>query len=545
MVLEPVSQALAAAARVAAPLMVVGLVAALGLSTAVASHLFLMQAARSRRDTGVRMALGASRFRVLSVFLVKGLVVAAVAGVAGVSAPFILTRFGLLYDVHASDLLAQWLDRRTVFGAAGISALMGMVSCLIAALPYWRADIRSLIASTPVGRAGYASWIGSLLTASEACCATVFLVCAALTGISVVHLNAVSPGFATERLLTAGVVSPRLLTLPTSQMVALSSQFFEELTERAGRLTGVNDVAVTTNLPIHGNRNRLPFYVGSPRKDCEYAEIRGVSANYFRTLGLPIEIGQSFTKIESQSGISIAVVNRTLARGCWPGQSAIGQVGGFADGTWKVVGVSANVPMFGLRSPPVPELYVPLAQWTFPQMQVVLRVSDRDPYAALPTFRRLVSELDPEARISGVRSVEDILSGAQSPLSLRAMLLRYAAICAFIVATLGTYSTSAWLARQRRRELAIRVALGATPLALMARSTVKAVAWSLPGVLLGLVMAYWGASSLAPLLFGVKPLEWSIYGGSACLISAIIATGAWLGGLDIFDSDLCSCLESE
>lgn len=541
----PVADTMSVTARTTAPLLIVGFLAALGLSTVVASELLLTEAMRSRVDVGIKLALGASRVRVLRGGFLRGLSIAAAAGGAGVLASSFLSHSVAPDVLVPLAVPGEMLDGRVIGAVAVACALIGATIGTLPALAYGSSDIRSLLGSTRLGPPRQVGWIKRGLCSGRMCCATVFVVCGALTWVSIKNLNGVSPGFVTDRLLTVAVLSPQLLSLPVDEQVRSSAQFFDTLVLRARRLPGVVDAAVTSTLPMLGGGAEIPFSTAASPPGCETAQIRGVSESYFRTLGLPLESGRLFAEEDRSAPERVAIVNEALARRCWPDRSALGGVGGFGQERWRVVGVVRNVRMEGLREPPVPELYVPMHERALGFLYVLLRVRGNDPYTPLPAFRSLVRTLDRQARVSSIRSMEDILAGAEAPLSLRATLLAHAAFGTFIVALLGIYGTTALVARQRRREQAIRVALGATPATLVARGVLDAVVWSLPGVLGGMGAAFWVGSSLAPFLYGVDAFEPWIYMGSALFLCFTAAAAAWGGGRELLDADLLRCLRVE
>jgi ABC-type antimicrobial peptide transport system permease subunit len=178
------------------------------------------------------------------------------------------------------------------------------------------------------------------------------------------------------------------------------------------------------------------------------------------------------------------------------------------------------------------------AAGALPMMQLVIRVDGRDPYHVFPAIAARIRELDPAARIPRVRSVEDIMADGEAALTARARLLGAAGLVALTIAAFGVSTTTVVITRRRQRELAIRVALGATLAQLRSAHALKVLLWSLPGVIAGCALAYWGALSLAPVLFGVAPADPGIYG--ACLVGllALIATAAWMATRDLRRTDI-------
>lgn len=437
------------------------------------------------------------------------------------------------------------LDARVTLGvlalAVGIGASAGALPTLM-----WRGtDLPALLGRASVATAGGAPWLLRLLTSSQVACSMASLVAAQLAWASFVNLRAVSPGFRSEGLAIVTVAAPRFFKVKDADLTQVFG-FFESVLDGARRLPGVVAVAATTNLPIQGSVHRISLAAAEARPTCEYVQVRGVSHEYFRTLELPVIEGRTLVSgddlASGAEGQNVVVVNRTLATRCWPGQSAVGRTLTLPIGTWRVVGVVGDVRVFGRRRPVPAEVYLPMSRFVFPSMYVLLRIGDERQPAASGPLRRLVATLDPEARVSSVRTIEQIISEAEAPLTLRARLLTAATVCSLVIAAVGVYATCAFTAHQRRREPAIRLALGASPRGLLWRGTSEAVAWALPGLLVGGALGYWAGLSLAPVLFGVMPFEPWTYVGSAWALTVLVGTAAWWGSRQVFDADLWRAL---
>jgi predicted permease len=538
-------------ARRSAPLVVVAVIAALLLSSSVICYVLLGDALSADVEMGVRMALGASRLRAFSVFPLQGFFVALAGTALGIVVAGYLSRVRGLHVLHRTAAMLDGFDARVLIAMFGVALSAGLAAGGVAVLRMRARSVQSLLGSGGASSSKRTNRTRLVLGAAQIACATLFCVLAALSWASFVNIKKVSPGFRPDRLLTAQVVIPSLFDQPferrdVEQRVERYHDLSQRILQALEDLPGASLAAVTSGLPILSPiTGYLSFSAGAPTPECDRGAFRAVSDNYFETLGLRLKEGRSFNAADRPNSERIAIVNQKLAAGCWPDSSAVGRTGVLIGEKVRIVGVVEDVPMLGRRKPPEPEVYMPLSQFPSPITFVVVRVEGDDPYAALPALRARIRGVDSEANVLTARSMEDILSESEGPLTVRAGLMSAASVSTILIAVLGVYAAATFSSRERRRERAIRVALGATPRRLLLRSTLDTVTWSLPGLAAGLGLAYWAASSLGPVLFGVSRFEPSLYGGSAVLLSCIAALSSWLGGLDLYRIDLLRYLHSD
>jgi putative ABC transport system permease protein len=541
--LTPVDDIVSIEARTAAPLLALGILAALVLSAAVVWHILLTEVLRSRSEVGVRLALGSPWWRALCVFPLKGLLIALAGFAVGLLLARHLNRLNWLYVLNASPV-ADGARTEVLLASGLLCGAVGTVAGLAAAFAYRGSSIPELIGATPNRLVSRAGAMRRILVSAQVCCATAFVVFSGLLFSSMQALAAVSPGFPTRGLLTVMVGNPHLLFPPPEQRHRVLD-YWERLLERAKRLPGVTAVAAASTTPVYSAVYRGTFDSGGLPRGCRSVLFRAVSLDYFSTVGLTLREGRLFTPADGRSGEPVAVANEALARVCWPGRSAVGQFFGPGAPAMRFIGVVGDVRTLGLRKGVEPELYIPLASGATAAMCVILRVDSDNPYRPLDAFRRLVASTDPETRTWEARSVDDIISQAAAPLTVRGMLLGEAALCTVLVAVVGVYATTAAVARQRRRERAIRLALGAEPLALQIRGMLELLSWSVPGLAIGCVGALWGASSLVHVLYGTSPAEPWVYSVSVGGVALLVVVSAMVGGRDVHRADLPTLLRCE
>jgi len=531
-VLLPLGDILAEGARRAMPLMVFGIASAWILAAVVVACVLSNEALRLRAELGVRRIFGASRIGSVSMFPVQGGLIGLLGSALGVTLGWLLSVSQGLSAFDRSKVLEGAFDDVGALGVVSVSAIVGLLAGLVPAAGLLRVSESELIGTAPHGSSGRPSVTAHVLIAAQVAVSAALLVGATLAFVSMRNLSQVSPGFPTDRLLTTTVTSSRLRELPASSLAACAD-YFDTVLQSAGRIPGVESASATTTLPIHGGGFRTTFSATSSRPSCEFAWTRGVSEGYFAALGAPIRAGRTFEINDRHRSPAVAVVNETLARACWPGQVAVGQRGNLVDLPVTVVGVVADVRMFGLRRPSVPELYLPMSELCIPSMSIVLRVRGTAEASTMSSLNRSVRALDSQAQVSSIRSVDDTLAEAEMPLRVRAKLLGVAAVLTVCVSLLGIYASAELRARQQRRERAIRLALGATPAGLLMRASWRALVRAMPGLLTGAVLAASVAGWLAPVLFRVDPYEPSLYAVSLATLALLVWIASWVGGRDV------------
>lgn len=516
--------AIRAPALRALPMLAITAFSVLLLAAVVLAHLLLAEAVDRRNEVGIRMALGASWFAANSVFMVRSLILSVMGGAIGIGLSAgvmdVATRLAPAGPLRASGPV----DVQTVGMMVLVCTSIGLIAGLAPLAVTWRRPVRPSAGFLKATRAGMARKPGPLLVASVGCCATFFLISSALSVESMRRLRLVAPGISGDQVLTATVIAPlRLLKLGRDERFRLT-EFFERLLRGVRQLPGVLAASAASGPPVRAPQVSLAFRAEGARTTCDRVQLRIIAPDYLEVLGIRVERGRAFQATEPEP---VALVNRTLERQCWPGSSAAGRVGELVGSRVRIVGVVSDVRTRGRRVPIDPELYLPMSMAPFASMCFVLKVAGHDPYAPAEGFRRLLRREDPEALLVTTASVEDLLSAPEAPLTTTATLLSAAAAATLLVAVLGVYATCAADMRLRRKEIAVRFAVGADPLALVVRQVTTSVVHALPGIGLGCMLAAWGAGSLAPLLFEVGRIEPSVYVACVLSLSLLIAAFAW------------------
>ena len=529
------------------------LLAAVGLVLLVAcvnvANLNLTRLAGREREVAVRQALGGSRLRVARQLVVEQLVLAAAGGLVGIGLALIGT-----------PLLVHWLPPDTprldevtidprVLGFTAIAILVaGLLASLGPLIRLPRAGRAELLGAGSRGSSagqGRHRLLGALV-GTEIALSVVLVIGAVILIRSLERLLAVDPGVVVERLTVARVTpNPNWCkdeagpcTCPPGG--AACRAFFPALEERLAALPGVRGVGLGSTLPLDGEYYTFPMSVEDhPITPTQPAPLLGshtVSPEYFSVLGIPLLEGRAFDKTDRGPDNPVVIVSQALANRFWPGISAVGK---HMKPVWMpkmatIVGVVGDARYVGLSvDTPTQDFYMPMEQWSVGSMLVALktvaRVGDLE-----ATLRREVAAVDPTATVTQVRSMEDLLlASAASPRSTTTLIGLFAAI-ALVLGSIGVYGVLSYGVTQRRREIGIRMAIGAAPGAvkgmvlreaarLLAGGVVAGLgaAWLLASVLEGFV---YGVSVHDPLTFAMVPLLFAAVGFAASYLPARRAT---------------------
>ena len=487
------------------------------------ANMLLGRAAGRERELVIRAALGAGRGRLTRHLLAESVVLALLGGVGGLVlaawgvdllrtlVPVTTGGHGLLY--FAPDMLR--LDGAVVAFAAVVALGSGIV---IGIAPAWRFAQPEGGTALREG-AGTARGLGSLrrptlrgsLAAIQVALAVVLLAGAGLMIRTLANLAAVDPGFE-----PGGVLSFGYRLAPTDPR-ANDPAFHQMALERFAALPGVRSAAMSACAPLSGcyDLNSLSRVEGAPRiadDDQPMIRTQHVSDEFFATLGIPIVAGRPFQASDRAGAEPVTIINETLARRFLPNASPIGR--GIAvsngltpgDSIARIIGVVPDVRHQTLREPPTPEVYVSLRQLPSQSPTVYLRTSG-DPYALVAAARAALHGVAPEAPINQVTTLPQIIDASTAGERLVGWSLAAFAGLALALAALGVYGVVAFSVGQRRREVAVRMALGAEPGRVLRLILKEGMSLVGAGALVGAVAALLLGKALAGMLFGVAPRD--------------------------------------
>jgi putative ABC transport system permease protein len=508
------------------------------------ASLLLARGLTRRRDVAVRIALGASRGRVVTHLLAESLLMAIAGGAAGLvlasfSVPALLALVGP--TLPRADTIV--VDGRVAAFTFGLALLTGVVFGLAPALQSTRVDVREAL--NEAGRSGMSGGVwqrrarGALVIA-EIALTVVLTIGAALLIRSFARLQTVSPGFDAQHALAADVP----LASPKYADDELRTGVVQRLLERLSGVPGVRAAAVTTTLPMSGGGPTIHFNVkGFPPSGPEQytmAGYRAVSADYFRTIGMPLRQGRLLDERDRQGGARVIVVNETMARTYLRG-NPLGQriqLGTEPDPDpanpyMEVVGVVGDV-----RQQPdaeaKAEMYVPYAQYPdvflrrlYSNIIVVVR-ADGDPARLGPSIREIVREADPDQPVANIRTLSDVIATSVAQPRFRTLLLGFFAAIALTLAAIGVYGLLSHGVAQRANEFGVRMALGASPSDVLRLVLRQGAVLAVTGVAIGLVAAVAAVRVLHAVLYEISPWDPAAWIVSAGTLFAVALLASWI-----------------
>ena len=499
----------------------------------------LVRAASRRREMALRVALGAGRRRIIRQLLVEGVVLAVVGAAAGVV--MALWAVDVLVPLVPNGFLPAYaritIDLRVLAATTVLAIVAGTAFGLVPALTRARHD---LVTDLKDGAPSAAAGLGSLrrmraqqvFVVGQVALAFVLLAGAMLMVRSLREQLAVNPGFRADDIVVARVA------LPLDRYSAEQrTRFADQIVERVAALPGVMSAAVGTDVPLRGLESGGHLsYDGGPSESVYYARHR-VTPDYFSTLGIRIERGRGFTRADGPNTPEVAIVSASMARRLWPDREAVGQrlVVAGTDGPLPavtVVGVAADVRFRDLTASLAAagtqvDVYFPFAQETDETIEIVVR-STIDPASVAAGVRRSVQAIDALLPVYRVATLEDALSRQTASARFGSVVLSIISIVATALAAVGIYGLLAFVVGASRREIAIRMALGAAGTRVVGIIVRKGMALALVGAALGVAIAVPSTRALTAVLFGVPAGDPMTLGGMAALVCAVALVACWI-----------------
>ncbi len=527
-------------ARAASLALLGSVLAVLLIACANIANLLLARAVGRDREIAVRTALGASRIRLVRLALTESLLLAVAGGAAGCGLAFLLLRAFQAIAPEALPRIGEaTVDLRVLAFSAAAAVLSGVLFGLFPALR--RTESGVLGSARTVGAAR--GWLRGALVTAQIAISVILLTGAGLLLRSLDNLERVPMGFESDHVVTASFVLGRQRYSRDVEQLAL----FRELEQRLESLPGVSAAAVSDSIPpFGGTRGRLLSTIdveGRPQRPEGSGGMvawRYVTPGYFAAMGIPIRRGRAFTELDRGAEARSVVLSETLARLMFPGVDPLGRhIQRGPQGQWfTVVGVAADARNAGAEKATGPEYYFvrkSVADVTWANQEpplgwrgaVAVVRTPVDPKLAASELRGLFASLDPTLPVE-ISTMRDRLDRATGRPRFQATLLAAFAVIGVLLAAIGLSGVMSFLVAQRRREIGVRMALGATPGSIVKLTLAFAARYTAAGIVIGGVGAFMTARWLRAQLFQVapgdpRPLALAI--GLLALVALIAAAG--------------------
>lgn len=493
------------------------------IACANVANLMLARGANRQKEMAVRIALGAGRARLVRQLLTESVLLGVSGGL-----------LGLLVAIAGSKMLVRWgelpssadigIDTWALGFTLLVSFAAGIIIGIVPALQFTKASLSETLkqGSGRTGGSPIKQHTRKALVISEVALSLVLLIGAGLMIRSFWKLQNVDPGFDTHNALTMSVfLTPTRYSEP-HQVLA----FLDRALEQIRVVPGVVSVGATTTIPLAGGGSTQPFTIeGRPAgtiAEQPMAQTRYITPDYFKAIGIPLRQGRVFSDQDRDHSVPVVIISEAMARRFWPGENPIGKrlTPSFhaEQGAREIVGIVGDIKTSGLDVDSAAMMYLPYKQSPRPFMSFVVRTAS-DPASLIQPVSRAIYSIDKEQALTDVQTMDQVLTKSLSNRRFNMTLLLTFAGVALLLAAVGVYGVMNYTVTLRRRELGIRMALGAEAKDVLRLVLRQGLTLTLIGVAAGLISAYALTRLMASLLYGVTATDFLTFGSvSAVLI---------------------------
>jgi putative ABC transport system permease protein len=520
------------------------------IACANVANLVLARTLQRQHEVAIRVALGASRARLLRTVLTECLLLSLAGASGGVLvASWLVDVVPLMPGVGIPFLDLVRIDTPVLLAALALAILTGLLSGLAPAIRVAHSgSVRRLRDGARVADDRRGRRIRSSLVTAEVALALILLIGSGLLFNSFVRLMRVDPGFTSDNVLVAP------FTLPSTRYATAESRraFFDALLARLDGAPGIANAGATSQLPLGGADNWMSFTIGGRPEpapgNVPSAQFRVVTPDYFRTLGIPLRDGRFFTtgdarlalplirwfpqqplppNADAPQPVPVVIVSESAARAYWPDENPVGRrIRVLFSPEMTIVGVVGDVRHNALQTPAYPQFYLLHAQEPWGAASLLVRTTQAAPQHA-SAVREHIRALDPELPVT-VRTMDDVVSASAGQPRAYAMLVGAFAFAALVLALVGVFGVVSYTTAQRNAEIGIRMALGAANgdvLGMVLRDGMRPI---LAGIALGIGGALALTGVLERLLFDIAPADPGTFAAVAALMTIVALGACWL-----------------
>ena len=541
---EPLQESLVGNVRPMLLVLMGAVVLIILLASVNVASLLLARASGRQREMAVRLAMGASRARMIRQMLTESMILSLVSGLVGVLTALAALYFVQFLSVQVPRLAEVQVDWTVLSFALLVSLLAGLGFGLVPALQSSKSEIAVAMreGARGSGTSGKTNRLRGLLIASETALAVMLMVGAGLLLRTFWGLLQENPGFNPSRIVAGSFYlpvpnSPDMDRYSNPEML---NSFVREALRRVRAIPGVEFAAITTDLPVtHSSRPRVVNIEDRPDESGKglFVEVTSATPEYFNVLQASLVGGRYFTEADDTGKQPVAIVDESTARTYWPDRDPIGRrlsmrsPRGAANPPWcTVVGVIKDIKSDGLDQSGVPHIYRPIYQYPgFRSLSKSVTVRTSLSATSLETqIRRELQAVDPNLPVFNVRTMNEVIEGSLASRRFSAELVGVFAVVALLLASVGIYGLLAYMVGQRSHEIGVRMALGAMPSTIGRMIVSHGAGLAGIGVGIGLILSGIAAPLISSLLYGVRPLDPEVFIAVPVIFMAVVLLASYI-----------------
>jgi putative ABC transport system permease protein len=482
------------------------------IACANVANLLLARAASRQKEFAVRAALGASRWRIARQLLVESLILSVTGGLLGLMIAWWIINFLAKVAHHTVPRMdSLQINYRVLAFNLGVSVLTGILFGMIPALRFSKVKLQETLkdqSSTSTDRQG--KHLRGVLVVSEVALSVALLVGAGLLVKSMLRLFNSDVGYNPDNVLTMGL----RVSSNRYQEKGQLNELMHEVLKRVEAQPGVQSATLSNNLPgtRDGWQNDIAVEGEPPRKRGELINVDWsiVTADYFKTMNIPLVRGRTFTKDEEERGLPVVLVDENLARRYWPNEDAVGKHIAYDSPTWhEIIGVVKEVRFYGSEAEPLIKIYTPFGRAADSQRTTTLSVrsSGVDPSALAAGIIREINAIEKDLPVTEVSTFNDVLAREVATRKFNTWLFAALAGLALVLAATGVYGVISYSVARRTHEVGIRMALGAGRREVLRLFISQGMRLIVLGLIAGLAGSYLLTRLMSSLLFGVSTTD--------------------------------------
>jgi putative ABC transport system permease protein len=541
---EPLQESLVGNVRPMLLVLMGAVVLIILLASVNVANLLLARASGRQREMAVRLAMGASRARMIRQMLTESMILSLVSGLVGVLTAMAALYFVQFLSVQIPRLAEVQVDWTVLSFALLVSLLAGLGFGLVPALQSSKAEIAVAMreGARGSGTSGKTNRLRGLLIASETALAVMLMVGAGLLLRTFWGLLQENPGFNPSSIVAANfyLPVPNNPDLDRYSNPEILNSFVREVLRRVRAIPGVEFAAITTDLPVtHSSRPRVVNIEDRPDESGKglFVEVTSATPEYFKVLQASLVGGRYFTEADDAGKEPVAIVDESTARTYWPDRDPIGRrlsmrsPRGAANPPWcTVVGVIKDIKSDGLDQSGVPHIYRPIYQ--YPGFRTLSKsVTVRTSLSATslePQIRHELQAVDPDLPVFNVRTMTEVIDGSLASRRFSAELVGVFAVVALLLASVGIYGLLAYMVGQRSHEIGVRMALGAMPSTIGRMIVSHGAGLAGIGVGIGLILSRIMAPLISSLLYGVRPLDPEVFIAVPVILMVVVLLASYI-----------------